>query len=310
MNTEIKKNETDVQQESARKARKKKFKKAWNVIDTVFSWACVIFAVVVLFSFLTATFNNETFYIFGHNGTVILTGSMEPTIKTNAIVITEKVTSPDQIEKGDIITYKVYDETGKTIHICHRIYNIKEDGRIITKGDNNKTADSYTLSMANVDGKVVSIWNGTAPVITKMLDTSVVWFVIPGIDFAVTPPRTIAFVCFLLIVFGCMYISSQIRKKEEEEERQERLDKIEEETRIAANALAMKTLEAQQKLEEETKLAAAGIAAQVNEQMAAQKAAADEMASEQETEPTTEQPAEEVPVEETPTETPKESAVE
>lgn len=297
MSTEIKKNETDLysEQESSRKARKKAFKKVWNVVDTIFSWSCFAFAIIVLISFLTCTFNNETFYIFNHNGTVILTGSMEPTIKTNAIVITEKVTSADQIQKGDIITYKVYDETGKTIHICHRIYNIKEDGRIITKGDNNKTADTYTLSMANVDGKVVKIWNGTAPFITAMLDTEVVWFTIAG--FAVTPPRVVVAVCFLVVILAIMYISKLIKQKEEEEEREERLQKIEEETRVAANALAMKTLEAQQKLEEETKLAAAGIAAQVNEQMAAQKAAAEQPAEASVEEPVAEEPKVEAPSE-------------
>ncbi len=291
-----------------KKKVKSGFKKAWNVVDTVFSWGCVAFAIIILFSFLTCTFNNETFYIFDHNATVILTGSMEPTIKTNAIVITQKVESADEIEKGDIITYKVYDETGKTIHICHRIYNIKEDGRIITKGDNNKTADSYALSMANVDGKVVKIWNGVSPFVTAMLDTETVWFIIPVIDFAVTPARTIVFVTFLCVIFGCMFISRQLRKKEEEEEKQERLEKIEEETRIAANALAMKQLEAQQRLEEEAKMAAVGIAAQVNQQMAQQKAEADKIIEEQAETPVEEAP--EAPAEDAAIEEPTEPTVE
>ena len=281
---------------------KKTLKKAWNVFDTIFSWAIVAFAAIVLISFLTCTFNNETFYIFEHNATVILTGSMEPAIDTNAIVFSKKVTSPDDIQIGDIVTYKLRDENGKEINICHRIYNIKEDGRIITKGDNNKTADSYALSYANIESKVVKIWNGVSPFITAMLDTSTVWFIIGG--FAVTPARTVVAVTAVMIILCCMFISHQLRKKEEEEEKQERLEKIEEETRIAANALAMKQLEAQQKLEEETKMVAVGIAAQVNEQMAAQKAAADEIVAEN-----TENVSEEAPAEES-AEEPTEDATE
>ena len=148
---------------------KKRIKKIWDISDTVFSWLCVVFAIVVVFTFFTANYQKETFYIFNHNATVILTESMEPTIATGGVVVTQKVKSMDELKVGDIITYTVYDQNNDAVNICHRVRAITDEGIIVTKGDNNKKYDSYRLTFDNVNGKVVSIWNGVAPVTTKLI---------------------------------------------------------------------------------------------------------------------------------------------
>lgn len=106
----------------------------------------------------------------GYQPVYVQTGSMEPTMQTKSIVLVKRVDSLADLEIDDIITYRVYDESGRAITITHRIYNIKEDGTIITKGDNNRVADSYSLTIDNVLAEVIWIWNGAAT-IQNMLAT-------------------------------------------------------------------------------------------------------------------------------------------
>lgn len=110
----------------------------------------------------------------GYQPIYVQTGSMEPTMQTKSIVLTKRVDTLDDLEIDDIITYRVYDESGRAITITHRIYNIKEDGTIITKGDNNRVADSYSITIDNVLAEVIWIWNGAAT-IQNMMKTPTGW---------------------------------------------------------------------------------------------------------------------------------------
>lgn len=108
--------------------------------------------------------SNAVLNHLGYQPIYVQTGSMEPTMATKGIVLVKRVDSMDEIAVDDIITYRVYDGSGSPITITHRIYNIKEDGTIITKGDNNRVADSYSITIDNVMAKVVWIWNGAADI--------------------------------------------------------------------------------------------------------------------------------------------------
>ena len=102
--------------------------------------------------------------IFGHTIRLVVSGSMEPEIKTNSINII-RTCDIKYINIGDIICFKYKND------IVHRVVDKKTDqsGNIIlnTKGDNNNAPDSIEICEDMIVGKVVYTWNGIAPTISK-----------------------------------------------------------------------------------------------------------------------------------------------
>lgn len=85
---------------------------------------------------------------------VVLSGSMKPTVKTGSLIM---IKPPSELKIGDIITF-VTPRTKKIV--THRILNIKEDKKnkvtnISTKGDANKSPDSWILERKHILGKLV-----------------------------------------------------------------------------------------------------------------------------------------------------------
>ena len=78
---------------------------------------------------------------------IVLSGSMEPGIKTGGIVFTD--TTQVEPEPGDIITYKL----GETF-VTHRVIR-KEKEKYITKGDANDREDALPVSESQIRGTVV-----------------------------------------------------------------------------------------------------------------------------------------------------------
>lgn len=99
---------------------------------------------------------------FGYKTFSIISGSMEPKININDIVIVKNV-DKNQIKINDIITFKIEDET-----ITHRVINIKQiDDKLIytTKGDSNEVTDIEKIEYNQIEGKYV----GKIPKIGKLL---------------------------------------------------------------------------------------------------------------------------------------------
>jgi len=88
--------------------------------------------------------------LFGHNPLVVLTGSMEPTIKTGSILYYTKV-NQSSINKGDVISFKIGNKV-----VSHRIYDVTNNG-YVTKGDANNGVDARVISYSNILGKVDNI---------------------------------------------------------------------------------------------------------------------------------------------------------
>lgn len=93
------------------------------------------------------------------NGYVVLTGSMEPNIMVNDVVITKKVDA-DKLKVGDVITFKSTDARFYGMVITHRIIEKYQDpatGKYTyrTKGDNNNVADNALVLDENIFGKVI-----------------------------------------------------------------------------------------------------------------------------------------------------------
>jgi len=82
----------------------------------------------------------------------VMSGSMEPAIKTGAIVLVKQIPA-GQITKGDIVNFET-----SGISVTHRVYEIKNtDNKLtfITKGDANNIPDVDSVSPAQIKGKVI-----------------------------------------------------------------------------------------------------------------------------------------------------------
>ena len=134
-----------------------------SVILAIASAICLTFAVqVVSKGFVT---------IGGYSLFRVVTGSMEPTISTGAVLLC-KETAIEKIKTDDIVCYrtKVAEIYGSTV--THRVVNIQtdENGRIHleTRGDANVSSDPYYVNESNLIGKV-TWYSGKESVINDML---------------------------------------------------------------------------------------------------------------------------------------------
>lgn len=84
--------------------------------------------------------------LWGQKPLVVISGSMEPTLKVGGILYYEKI-DINELDEGDILVYKTKEHI-----ISHRIVDITENG-FITKGDNNNSVDNYLVSDEQVLGK-------------------------------------------------------------------------------------------------------------------------------------------------------------
>lgn len=83
---------------------------------------------------------------FGYGGAVVLSGSMEPAIMTDELII---VKAADTYAVGDIVVY----QTGRML-VVHRIVDMA-DGTVTTRGDANNTDDA-PVELSQIKGKVIA----------------------------------------------------------------------------------------------------------------------------------------------------------
>lgn len=110
----------------------------------------IIFILLVLIIFCKVKMlftDKEYFDFFGFSIFRVETGSMEPVIKQNDIIIVKK---QKNYKLKDIITFKSEKE-----YVTHRIVS-KRGETIVTKGDANNTKD-VAIQMSQVVGKVIKI---------------------------------------------------------------------------------------------------------------------------------------------------------
>ena len=98
---------------------------------------CILLVIINILSYFNISF-------FGYRIYKVASGSMEPYLKVNDIIIIKK---SNNYKVNDIITYKVDKE-----YITHRIVEIDNE-KIITKGDFNNTEDK-PIKKSDVIGKL------------------------------------------------------------------------------------------------------------------------------------------------------------
>lgn len=133
----------------------KKKKSISNIIGVIL---CVIFVPIIIIN-LTLIINSyihpdELPGIFGIKPAVVLSGSMEPKIKTGDLIFIHEI-DPSKLKNGDVICYLV---SGKAI--THRIVDIttSEEGDVhyVTQGDANNVTDGKEVKQDQIQG----VWKG------------------------------------------------------------------------------------------------------------------------------------------------------
>ena len=164
-----------------KKNRQKKTKKIFKII------VLPIFAIIILFIIYTAYLEyikkENDINLFGFRIYMVMTGSMEPTYNIGDMIIIRE-TKIEDIKVNDVITYTIEDEKNT---ITHRISEIiEQDGEkvYITKGDNNNSNDTDSVSYNQIRGVVLFKISKMGTIITSLLTgTGIITIIILIISF-------------------------------------------------------------------------------------------------------------------------------
>ena len=116
-------------------------------IGKIFQKLLIIFLLIILIYVLYSKYivKDSVTKIFGYGFLVVATGSMEPEIEEEELII---IKEESEYNVGDIITYE-----NDNYLVTHRIIKIN-DNEIITKGDANNEED-LKISENQIVGKVI-----------------------------------------------------------------------------------------------------------------------------------------------------------
>ena len=166
-------------------------KKIFKIITDILTFLVFLILILIIFAKFRMMFTgNDYFELFGYSIFSVATGSMEPAIKQNDIILIKK---SKNYTVNDIVTFK-----GENAYITHRIIS-KRGNTIITKGDANNTKDA-TIEESQIIGKVVKVFNKAG-----------VW------QKVFTSPKTIILIFVTLILFDFAFSYKGNKKLEKEE---------------------------------------------------------------------------------------------
>lgn len=179
--------------------------------------ALILVSVFVLLS-VVLTPAGQVPQVLGYSVFRVMTGSMEPEIRENSLLLVQK-TPPEDIVPGDVISFFSPDPMLEGAVNTHRVVRVeKENGRIqfITKGDANVIEDTYPVDASALVGKAVfkSYWLGKT---VSLLANPLVFGII------ILLPLLII---LLMNLYRAVRIAADIAKKEEEEAVRKALEEI------------------------------------------------------------------------------------
>ena len=151
----------------------KKFAKEWLIklrkilhfITTVLMYSVCLIMIIVFLVFVVNFIDKQYNLKSGKNkkdlfsAYTIVSPSMVPSINVLDVVVTMRVNSPEDLKKGDIITFNSTDYRYSGVLVTHRIVDIEKttSGEYLytTKGDNNNTQDSSRIGFDEIYGRVL-----------------------------------------------------------------------------------------------------------------------------------------------------------
>lgn len=179
-----------------------------NSISCVCIIVCVLLVMVLI---INVTIVVKSFMhpervpdFFGYKPFIVLSGSMEPKLLEGDIIVTKAI-APEQVVKGNIITFRSDNNTVVT----HRVISVKATGGLTfyTKGDANTVADAKAVKAEELEG--IYLWR------------------IAGVGrigmFLKTPIGILLFLITLTCIFIIYFIVPRNRHSKKEVELEEKL---------------------------------------------------------------------------------------
>lgn len=131
-------------------------KKFFSGLINFLSIVMILFSVVVLLN-VVMTKSGEIPNVAGFSMLRVLTGSMEPEIPTDSIIVVRR-TEPEEVQVGDVISFYSSDPSLGGAVNTHRVLEIKEENGLLvytTKGDANHITDNYPPNEKDLIGVVI-----------------------------------------------------------------------------------------------------------------------------------------------------------
>lgn len=207
------------------------------VIDVV-SVAIIICAAIIMLS-VVFTKSGDVPKIGGYSLMCVISGSMEPEIPVNSLVLV-KDTAVEDIEKGDIISFYSRDPAVDGAIITHRVVAIHETGgqyEFETMGDANGFKDEYPALGSDVLGKIMFISPG-AGFLVKLSSNPLIFIPLILIPLAVM---------LVLNIRRTVVVAREIEKEEQEEALRKMIAQIREQQE--ADALEQNAVELERNTE-------------------------------------------------------------
>lgn len=121
-------------------------------VKNIFSTVCSFLSTFIVSVIAIVAVALVVLHFMGIQFFTVESGSMSPKYPKDSLVFV-KETPPEEIQKGDVITY-VMNEKGTLV--THRVAMVNnENETFITKGDANQSQDPNPVMWGNVVGKVV-----------------------------------------------------------------------------------------------------------------------------------------------------------
>ena len=150
MSEEIKQEEVKIEEEKEEVVKEKSMvKKVFGWIGTGFLTLLVVMASWLCFD--KFVLKHRVPSIFGYSSLMVATGSMSGTIEEGDLII---IRDTGDYKIGDIVTFF---QDGDDIPTTHRIYNIDEEGKWVTRGDANNSYDKRSITNDEIIGEVVLV---------------------------------------------------------------------------------------------------------------------------------------------------------
>lgn len=179
--------------------------------------ALILVSVFVLLS-VVLTPAGQVPQVLGYSVFRVMTGSMEPEIREDSLLVVQK-TPPEDIAPGDVISFFSPDPMLEGAVNTHRVVRIeRENGRIrfITKGDANMIEDTYPVDASALVGRAVFKSYALGKTVSLLSNPLVFGTII------LLP----LLVILLMNLYRAVRIAADIAKKEEEEAVRKALEEI------------------------------------------------------------------------------------
>ena len=126
-----------------------------KTVLNAFGYALIVLLVIALGIALFLRLSGRTKFLGGYTVIWVMSGSMEPGIPERSFILVKQAEAAE-VEEGDVITFYSEDPQIAGKLNTHRVIEVIGDhSEFVTKGDNNPTADKYSVKAEKVYAKYV-----------------------------------------------------------------------------------------------------------------------------------------------------------